>query len=383
MRPAKNANKVYEFVRQGIEMGTFRLGGRIPTERDLARQFGFSCPTVSGAIHRLVREQLIRRSGKAGSVVIGVPPRRSLTFGAILIMLGQQRQEDSIFVTVGNELAHRAGMDQSFVLLRDPSWGDDPGEPGLAGRYREIADQFMSRKVDGLFLMPQEILADQSISPSTTIAEDFKEAGATVVLIDNDIMRYPKRSQFDLVAMDNFGAGYILAEHFLNLGCRRIEFLGQLARNPTQHARIAGYQQALRDRGIPCDSASVHYGNLHAGDFVLQALQRRKPEAVLVISDFRAAFVMRFALQAGIKIPEDLRMGSFDDLPLASHLPVPLTTIRQSASDIGAAAYHTMLQRIMKPDMSPMTIQLSGELIVRASSGTRLAAKPATKAPVR
>ena len=56
--------------------------------------------------------------------------------------------------------------------------------------YREIADQFMARKVDGVFLMPQEILTDQSISASTAIAEDFKEAGTTVVLIDNDIIRY-------------------------------------------------------------------------------------------------------------------------------------------------------------------------------------------------
>ena len=383
MRPAKNANKVYEFVRRGIEMGVFQLNGRIPTERELASRFGFSCPTVSAGIHRLVREQLIRRNGKAGSVVIAVPPRRSLTFGAILIMLGKQQQGDSIFVTVGIELAHRAGMDHSLVLLRDPSWGDDPRESGLADRFREIGDQFMARKVDGVFLMPQEILTGQAISPSTAIAENFKEAGIPVVLIDNDIVRYPKRSQFDLVAMDNFVAGYMLTEHFLGLGCRRIDFLGQLARNPTQTARIMGYHQALKDHGIPYDSASVHYGNLHDNDFVLKIFQRRKPEAILVISDFRAAFVMRFALQVGIKIPEDLRMGSFDDLPLAAHLPVPLTTIRQSASGIGAAAYHSMLRRIVEPDMPPLNVQISGELIVRASSGTRLAAKPATKTPGR
>ena len=64
--------------------------------------------------------------------------------------------------------------------------------------------------------------------------------------------------------------------------------------------------------------------------------------------------------------------------PQTSYVPVSLSL----ASDIGAAAYHTMLRRIVEPDMSPMNVQLSGELIVRASSGTRLAAKPATKTPV-
>ncbi|MGC8624825.1 MAG: LacI family DNA-binding transcriptional regulator [Phycisphaerae bacterium] len=382
MRTPKNANKVYLFVRRGIEMGSFRIGERIPTERDLADRFGLSRPTVSAAIQRLVREGLIRRSGKAGSVVLTLPPRRSLTFGAILLGLARQSSTESIFGAVGSELAHRAGMHGSAVLLRDPTFGDNPLEIGLAGRFKAIAEQFLERKVDGVFIMPQEILDDQYVSPTITLAEEFKAAGISVVLIDNDIMRYPRRSLFDLVEMDNFGAGYILAKHFLNLGCRRIDFLGQLARNPTQQARIAGYQRALTEHNISSDSAAVHYGNLHDRDFILPILQRRKPQVVLVVGDFRAASVMRFALEAGITIPGELRLGSFDDIPMAAHLPVPLTTIHQPAVDIGAAAYQIMLQRLAEPDRYPMNVQIRGELIVRASSGPKIAGKTATESPV-
>ena len=84
---------------------------------------------------------------------------------------------------------------------------------------------------------------------------------------------------------------------------------------------------------------------------------------------------MQFAMQAGIKIPQELRIGSFDDLPTAEHLPVPLTTIHQPAEDIGAAAYQIMLQRLAEPYRYPMNMQISGELVIRASSGSVITRK--------
>ncbi len=379
MKPPKKANVIYNYVRRGIETGKYHVGDRIPTERDLASQFELSRPTVSSGIRRLVAERLLRRNGKAGSVVLAALPRRRLTFGAFLPMLGRPERMESIFLTIGQELAHRAGLDHAAMLLRDPSWGDGPTDPDMGNRYREIADQFMDHNVTGIFLTPQVILPDQYVSPSAQIAEDFKKARIAVVLIDSDIVRYPRRSAFDLVGIDNFSAGYALATHFLNLGCRKIDFLAKTARHPTQQARIAGYQQAMADNGLPPDSAGVQYGDLHDEGFVRSTIRRRKPEVVLVLSDFRAVSVMRFILQAGLKIPQDIRLGSFDDLPLAAHLPVPLTTIRQPAVAIGMAAYQLMVQRLAEPYRPPMHLQLTGELVVRASSGVALGSTGAAK----
>ncbi len=369
LKSPKKANLVYNYLRRAIETGKYGVGDRIPTERNLTTEFKISRPTITAAIHRLVHEGLLRRNGKAGSVVMALPPRRTFTFGAILLMLGRQQQVESLFGIVGHEIAHRAGIDQNAVLLRDPSWGDDPDEPNLAMRYREIAGQFIQRQVAGAFVMPQNILPGQYVSATAAIAEDLKAAGIAVVLIDGDLIRYPQRSAFDLVGIDNFSAGYTLASHFIGLGCRKIDFFGNTARHPTQQARVSGYLQALADHGLPSDPAGVQYGKLHSEEFVIPTLRRRKPDAVLVLSDFRAASVMRFALQAGIKIPQDLRIGSFDDLPMAAHLSVPLTTVRQPAAGLGAAAYQVMLQRLAEPSLPPMHVQLSGELMVRESSG--------------
>lgn len=370
MRTPKESETIYRFLRRGIEAGRFRVHDRIPTERVLADQFGVSRPTVSRAIQRLVSEQLIERNGKAGSVVIAAPPRQKLVFGAVLWGLAQQHLEESPFGAAGTELLYRANLEGWSVVLRDPTWSDDPTESGLTSRYNAIAKELQERKISGLFLMPQEILVDQYMSTTAAIVDDFSSAGIPVVLIDRDIVRYPARSRVDLVGIDNFGAGFTLTEHFIKLGCRRIDFFAYSTRVPTQESRIAGYIRALGFHGIRVDPAGVYYGDLFDRNSVVDALKRRRPEAVLVVSDSRAACVMRFALEAGITIPRELRIGSFDDLPSSAHLPVPLTTIRQPGSELGYLAFRTMVQRIEEPALHAVHSEISGELIARASSGT-------------
>ena len=375
MRTAKKAHDVYAYLLRGIETGRFRIGERIPAERDLAIQFKVSRPTITAAIQRLVRENIIRRSRNAGSIVMKAPARKSLTFGAILLGLNRQHQEETIFSTVGNEIVHRAGMEHSMVLLQDPSWLEYPGDPGLTQRYGAIASQFIARKVAGVFLTPQWILPEEYVSTTAGVVEELAQAAIPVVLVDGDIVRYPARSRFDLVGIDNFHSGYILAEHFLKLGCRKSDFFAINMRHPTQQARIAGYLKAMEAHGLRPDPACIHYGDVQGHNFVVETLRQQRPEVVLVVNDFQAVAVMRHALAAGIGVPQEVRIGSFDDLPMAAHLSVPLTTIRQPAAGIGAVAFHTMLQRINAADLPPMHTELNGELVVRISSGSRIAGK--------
>ena len=238
-----------------------------------------------------------------------------------------------------------------------------------------MATQFIARTVAGVFLMPQLILSDQYVSATTSVVERFEEASISVILIDGDIIRYPARSRFDLVGIDNFHSGYILAEHFLKLGCRKSDFFAINMRHPTQQARIAGYLKAMEAHGLRPDPACIHYGDVQGHNFVVETLRQQRPEVVLVVNDFQAVAVMRHALAAGIGVPQEVRIGSFDDLPMAAHLSVPLTTIRQPAAGFGAVAFHTMLQRINAADLPPMHTELNGELVVRISSGSRIAGK--------
>ncbi len=369
MRTAKKANRVYAYLLRGLETGRYRVGERIPTERELAEQFKVTRPTVAGAIEHLVRMKLIRRLSRTGSMVINIPPSKPLAFG-VIILDQARRPEESIFSIMAQEIKRRAVAEHSIVIFRDPSRLEDPNDPDLFVRYRAVTDEFIRQRLDGVLLMPQLILPNQYVSTTTGIAEKFNEVGIPVILMDGDVVRYPDRSHFDLVGIDNFYSGFILARHFLKSGCRKIDFFAITTRHPTQEARIAGYMKALEDQGIRPDDRGIHYGNLLDDDFVLEVLRRRRPEAALVVNDFQAASIMRVALQAGIKVPENLRIGSFDDLPIACHLPVPLTTVRQPVAGMGVCAYRAMRQRIDNPGLPPIHIELKGELIVRASSGS-------------
>ncbi|MCL5945980.1 MAG: GntR family transcriptional regulator [Planctomycetes bacterium] len=373
MPKASKSSLIYNYIRRGIETGKFSVNERIPTDRELVAQFGISRPIVSGAIHRLAEEHLIHRNRKAGSIVIAIPPRSSLTFGAILLGLASQHHEQTICDMIGRELSRQAAMDRAFILLQDPSWSEDPGEAGVFHRARMIAGDFITRKISGAFIMPQEILANQLISPTIGIVEDFQNAGIPVVLIDRDIVRHPMRSRMDWVGIDNFGAGYTLAKHFIDLGCRKIDFFAHTTQVPTQEARIDGYLRALELRRIHTQQAGVFRINLFDSGAVVETLRRRRPEAVLVVSDSRAIHIMQFAVEAGIKIPEDLRIGSFDDLPMSAHLSVPLTTIRQPAASVAAVALRTMFQRMDNPHWAPVHSELQCELVVRQSSGSPVA----------
>jgi len=88
----------------------------------------------------------------------------------------------------------------------------------------ELCKQFIERKISGVFFAPAELQSGQE-EANSRLAESLREAGIPVVLIDRDLLDFPKRSDFDLVGIDNMAGGYMVAEHLIKLGCRRIFFL--------------------------------------------------------------------------------------------------------------------------------------------------------------
>ena len=358
-----------------METGRYRLGDRLPPERHLAEMFQLSRPTVSHAVQKLVAEKLIRRTGRDGTLVTDLPPQKPMLYGLLILDQGRPT-ESSIFTLMAREILRCAEMAGAGVMQHDPSTCEDPRDPSLLPRYESIVRQFIHRGVDGVLMMPQIILPDQYVSATASIMDELKRAEIPAVLIDSDIVRYPDRSEFDWVGIDNFSAGYALARHFLKLGCRKIDFFAIDTRHPTQEARIAGYLRAMEDFNIRWDADNIHHCNTSEKEHLAEILRRRRPDAILVVNDFQAALIIRYALGAGIAIPGAMRVGSFDDLPMAGRPPVPLTTVRQPMVGLGAAAYWMLVRRINNPELPPMHVELNGELVIRDSSGTRKTADP-------
>ncbi len=141
---------------------------------------------------------------------------------------------------------------------------------------------------------------------------------------------------------------------------------------PASRARIDGYRSALERAGIRFDPALVRHGDFqHEGGFVrggeLLSL-RERPTAIFAGSDQQAFGLYEAARQRGLRIPQDLSVVGFDDLPVAGWVSPPLTTVRQPLAEMGGVAAQMLGELIEGLPLRSSRVELSTELIVREST---------------
>jgi DNA-binding LacI/PurR family transcriptional regulator len=223
--------------------------------------------------------------------------------------------------------------------------------------------------VAGVFFAPLELTAGKD-DVNSRIADALDAARIPVVLLDRPVLPYPERGHHDLVGIDNRRAGYVITEHLLGLGLRRIDFVALPNAAATVDAREAGYREALYAWDAPVDRAFVH--RIDPGDSaaVTALMTSGRPEAIVCANDRTAARLMRTLMKRDVVIPRDVRLVGIDDAEYASLLPVPLTTLRQPTRQIGEAALVAMLDRIIRRDLPARDILLHCQLIVRESCGS-------------
>jgi DNA-binding LacI/PurR family transcriptional regulator len=180
-----------------------------------------------------------------------------------------------------------------------------------------------------------------------------------------------------MVGVDNRRAGYLATAHLLELGVRRLIFAGEEFAANTVDARITGFYEALRTKGVKPDWEPAWRGNPQDEAFVRRMLDATRPEGVVCANDLTAARLMQMLLGSGFRIPEDIRIVGMDDVRYASLLSVPLTTIHQDCAGIGAVAMATMLERLEHPELPIRDVLVPVRLVVRRSCGSYLATKQA------
>lgn len=187
----------------------------------------------------------------------------------------------------------------------------------------------------------------------------------------------PPGSDVPAVDIDNVAAGRLAVDHLLGLGHRRIACItNEPPETATSSAhRLRGYRAALEGAGLAFDERLVRHGHQDApsGDVAMRSLlaEAEPPSAVFVASDEVAFGALGTARSLGIRIPHDLALVGFDDLPTAAYVQPPLTTIHVSAREIGATAAR-MFVEILETGRRPDSVILPTELVVRESCGARL-----------
>ncbi|GHB79774.1 LacI family transcriptional regulator [Persicitalea jodogahamensis] len=176
-----------------------------------------------------------------------------------------------------------------------------------------------------------------------------------------------------VVANDYRGA-FAAVEHLILNGYRRIAHLGGPPNLLISQERLRGYQEALRKYGHPLLPELVIHGDFTAqkaliyGQHLLDMAQ--PPDAIFAVNDPTAIEVLALAKAKGIRIPEELGVVGFSDDPIAVHIGKGLTTVKQPTTQIGEAAAKLILGLLRgeQANLSPQTIVLEAELVVRGSS---------------
>jgi len=173
------------------------------------------------------------------------------------------------------------------------------------------------------------------------------------------------------IDVDNYAGAHQATSHLIQQGHKCIAQIATV-HNTAGVDRDKGFRKAMMERGLVIDEDLIEIADFSesSGYRAMQALLPKKPTAVFVQSDSMAAGALRALRDANIRVPEDVAIVSFDDLPIATKTDPPLTTVRQPIYRTGGLAVETLIDILNTSEEPARHIILPVELVIRASSGS-------------
>lgn len=308
-------------------------------------------PHVRPEVREKVQKVISETGYQPNNIARLLASDRSSIIGLVISASARMVFNDPYFPAL-TEAISRGAADNNLILSLFVSYTEKQGRDTLSGIL--AAGLF-----DGLI-----ITADHK---GDAFVAQLQEAEIPFVFIG----RPSEAEGINYVDADNVNGGYLAASHLVDLGYRRIGTIAS-GQNTAGDDRLAGYQAALKERGIAIEKELLAFGDytLASGYAAMKALIERKPEAVFVGSDTMALGALRALREAGLRVPGDIALVSHDDLPPAIQADPPLTTVRQQIATTGQMAVETLAQIIMTGKAAPAQHIINPvKLIVRASCG--------------
>jgi DNA-binding LacI/PurR family transcriptional regulator len=328
--------------------------------KDIAKRAGVSVATVSNVVngYRPVGAATRQRVQQAIDE-LGYSPNlsaRHLRNGRTgIIALAIPELNNPYFAELADAAIREAGQ-HGYTVLLDYTDGD---------REKEllVSQGFRAQVIDGLILSPVQLSRAEVLK---------RTSGTPMVLVGESVYDVP----YDHIAIDNVAASHAATGHLLDLGRRRIAFVGAQAdinRQPA-HLRLHGYQESLAAAGLPYDPALVvttdYFGRADgaAGLRRLMALPH-PPDAVFAYNDLIAIGVLRAAVELGLRVPADLAVVGFDDIEEGRYSNPTLTTISPDKTGIGSQAVACLIGRLDgSRTAEPAEVQVPYTLVTREST---------------
>lgn len=234
-------------------------------------------------------------------------------------------------------------------------------------------DEDTSREGMYLDLFEEQQVRGVLISPYGDITERLKRLRARdipAVLVD----RLNVDGLFSSVAVDSIAGGRLAAQHLLDTGRRRIAYVGgpfdmRQVRDRLEGARVA-VENSEHDADIEVvavDSMTVNAG-VDAGRRILERPRQSRPDAFFAANDLIALGLLQALVAGQVRVPDEIAIIGFDDIPFAGAAAVPLSSIGQPSRTIGQTALRVLLEESDDPDLIPRQTVFQPELVVREST---------------
>ena len=232
----------------------------------------------------------------------------------------------------------------------------------MAGKDRQSIDnvigEILDYQVDGIIAA--------SVSMSSGLSERCRNAGVPMVLFN----RAQDEPNMSAITSDNIEGGKKIAKFLISSGHKKISYIAGWEGASTQRDREAGFISILNDAGLSLHSRKV-------GNFVLEESREatrsmflnNPPEAVFVANDHMAFAVMdTLRYELGLKIPDDVSVVGYDDVPAASWPSYFLTSVHQPVNIMVRETVEILIEKIENPEARPQKIKVDGPLILRKSA---------------
>ncbi len=310
-------------------------------------------PNVSPATRERVLEVIHKKNFQPNLAARSLAKGRSHVLGLVIPMSVPALFTDPYFSVFIQGVAAACNVHDHSVML----WLADPEY-----ERRTIRNILYGGLIDGV-IVASNLLDDPVVQALVDSNFPFIMNG-----------RFPSNDRVSYVDIDNIASSREAVLHLLRLGRRRIATISGPHDMIAGADRLTGYQAALKDFGQPIDPALITEGDFtEAGGYAaMQRLIDHKPDAVFVASDTMAVGALQALREANLRVPEDVAVVGFDDMPFANRTTPPLTTVRQPIQRSGEFATEKLIDLIQHPQSAPYRITLATELIVRASCGANL-----------
>ncbi|MFD0203153.1 MULTISPECIES: LacI family DNA-binding transcriptional regulator [Saccharothrix] len=296
-------------------------------------------PVTRALVEKVIREHGYRRQKK---------PNR-----ATLVELVLHELEGAYAMEVIKGVERVASEHELAVVLTELHGRHTPGRTWIEG--------VLARKPAGVITVFS--------APNPAQQAQLASRGIPFVLVDPTS---DPGQEFPTVGTSNWNGGLSATRHLLDLGHRRIAAITGPSHALSSRARLDGFRAALDAAEVPVDPELVRVGDFNVVDGLahgrdLLRLDDR-PTAIFAFNDAQAIGVYQAAHEAGLRIPQELSVVGFDDLPPARWAIPALTTVRQPLSDMAAAAADMIVGLTQDTPPAQPRIMLATELVVRAST---------------